>query len=158
VTFLRSRKDKEQPFFAYVTFQTPHDPKQCPDAYKKRYLEADLPLPEAYKPEHPFDNGMLKIRDEKLAKFPRGKDEIRRHVAEYYAMITHTDDQIGKILKALDETGKRNNTIIVFAADNGLAVGKHGLMGKQNCYEHSLHFPGSCREPAGSRLPPGQRP
>lgn len=60
---------------------------------------------------------------------------------EYYAMITHLDHRVGDIVRALKEAGVYNNTIIVFAGDNGLAVGQHGLMGKQNVYEHSVGVP-----------------
>jgi choline-sulfatase len=51
------------------------------------------------------------------------------------------DAQIGRILDALDKSGKRENTYIIFTADNGLAVGSHGLFGKQSMYEHSLKVP-----------------
>jgi len=84
---------------------------------------------------------MLKIRDEKLAGFPRRPENIRKQLADYYALITFTDAQIGRILDVLEETGNHKNTIIVFTADNGLAVGRHGLMGKQNVYEHSVRVP-----------------
>ena len=84
---------------------------------------------------------MLDIRDEKLAPFPRTPEVIRKHLADYHATITHTDAQIGRILEALDKAGKRDNTIIVFSSDNGLAIGSHGLMGKQNIYEHSVRVP-----------------
>jgi arylsulfatase A-like enzyme len=141
IKFLQDQADSQQPFFAYVSFQTPHDPRQSPEEYRAMYRDADMELPASFQPEHPFDNGMLKIRDEKLAKFPRTPDEIRRHIADYYAMITHVDAQVGRILEALDDAGKRSNTIIVFASDNGLAVGRHGLMGKQNVYEHSVRVP-----------------
>jgi arylsulfatase A-like enzyme len=83
----------------------------------------------------------MRIRDEKLAPWPRTPKEIRRHIADYYAIITHMDAQMGRVLSALKETGQAKNTIIVFAGDNGLAVGRHGLMGKQNLYEHSVHVP-----------------
>ena len=56
-------------------------------------------------------------------------------------MITHLDYHIGRVLKALDESGQADNTIIIFASDNGLALGEHGLMGKQNLYEHSAKVP-----------------
>ena len=92
-------------------------------------------------PEHPFDNGEMVVRDEQLAPWPRTPDEMRRHIAEYYAMITHLDAQIGRVLEALEATGQAENTIIVLAGDNGLAIGRHGLMGKQNMYDHSLHVP-----------------
>ncbi|MBA7695653.1 hypothetical protein ES703_104285 [subsurface metagenome] len=90
---------------------------------------------------HPFDNGDLKIRDEMLAPFPRTRVDTLRQIAEYYAMITHLDANLGRVLDALEEKGVLENTIIVFAGDNGLAVGQHGLFGKQNCYEHSVRVP-----------------
>jgi arylsulfatase A-like enzyme len=100
-----------------------------------------MELPASFLPQHPFDNGMLDIRDEKLAGFPRTPGEVRKHLADYYAVISHTDAQIGRILEALHRTGKFENTVVVFSSDNGLAVGKHGLMGKQNLYEHSIRVP-----------------
>jgi len=141
IRFLESRSGKDQPFFAYVAFQTPHDPRQSPGEFQKRYAHGDIPLPASFLPNHPFDNGMLKIRDETTAPFPRTPEVIRKHIADYYATITHTDTQIGRILDALDKSGKRENTVIVLASDNGLALGRHGLMGKQNIYEHSLKVP-----------------
>jgi arylsulfatase A-like enzyme len=60
---------------------------------------------------------------------------------EYYAIITHMDRQIERILEALEESGKRENTYIVFTADHGLSCGNHGLMGKQNMYDHSMRVP-----------------
>ena len=69
-------------------------------------------------------------------------------------MITHLDLEIGRVLDELDASGLAENTIIVFAGDNGLAVGQHGLMGKQNCYEHSVRVPLIF---AGPGLPAGAR-
>jgi arylsulfatase A-like enzyme len=141
IRFLEAQREQISPFFAYVAFQTPHDPRQCPKEYRDRVIDEELKLPAAFAPEHPFDNGMLGIRDEKLAPFPRTPEIVKRHLADYYATITHTDAQIGRILEALKKTGKYENTIIVFSSDNGLAIGKHGLMGKQNVYDHSVHVP-----------------
>jgi len=90
---------------------------------------------------HPYDTGALHIRDEKLEAFPRTPDAVRRHIAEYRAMITHLDDCLGRVLKVLEEKGELEQTLIVFTGDNGLAVGQHGLMGKQNHYEHSIRVP-----------------
>ena len=56
-------------------------------------------------------------------------------------MISHLDHEFGRVLDALDEQGLTQDTLIVLAGDNGLAVGQHGLMGKQNCYEHSVRVP-----------------
>lgn len=141
IEFLQNRSKEAEPFFAYVAFQTPHDPRQFPEEYGKLYPKEEMPLPASFKPEHPFDNGMLKIRDEKLAPFPRTEEIVKRHLSEYYATITHTDAQIGRILEVLERSGESENTIVVLASDNGLAVGQHGLMGKQNVYDHSVHVP-----------------
>ena len=140
IDFLQSHGD-QAPFFAYVSFMAPHDPRETHQKYHDLYDPATTPLPPNFMPEHPFDNGELWVRDEKLALWPRTPKEIRQHVAEYYAMITHLDAEIGRVLEALRETGHAEDTIIVLAGDNGLAVGRHGLMGKQNLYEHSVHVP-----------------
>jgi arylsulfatase A-like enzyme len=56
-------------------------------------------------------------------------------------MVSEMDAQVGRILETLEKSGLRENTLIVFAGDNGLAVGQHGLLGKQNLYEHSIRVP-----------------
>ncbi|MHA6483382.1 sulfatase-like hydrolase/transferase [Paenibacillus sp. strain BS8-2] len=132
---------EERPFYLYVSFMAPHDPRSMPKKYRNLYDPSLLTLPDNVASEHAFDYGVRDIRDERLAAYPRTEEEIRRHLAEYYAMITHLDDRIGDIVSALKETGHYENTIIVFAGDNGLAVGQHGLMGKQSCYEHSVRVP-----------------
>jgi len=152
--FLKSHAADAPPFFMYVSFQTPHDPRQSPPEYRAAYNEAKIPLPPAFMPEHPFDNGMLKIRDEKLAGFPRTEKEIKKHLADFYATMEHTDAQIGRVIDALKASGEWDNTIIVYTADNGLALGSHGLMGKQNVYDHSVHVPLIL---AGPGLPKGER-
>ena len=69
-------------------------------------------------------------------------------------MITHLDAQIGRVLDALDKSGRAENTVIIFTSDQGLAVGQHGLLGKQNLYEHSLRMPFIM---AGPGIPRGRR-
>ena len=153
IDFLR-RRDASSPFFAYVSFMAPHDPRTMPREYLEMYDPEKLPLPPNFMPEHPFDNGEMRVRDEKLAPFPRTPEEIRRHIAAYFAMITHADAQLARVLDVLRETGEADNTIIVFAGDNGLAVGRHGLMGKQNMYDHSVRVPLIM---AGPGVPKGER-
>lgn len=141
IQFIESQQQSDKPFFAYLALQTPHDPREAPPEYHASYDAAKMELPVPFMPQHPFDNGMLKIRDENLAPFPRTESIVRKHLADYYATITHDDHQIGRVFKALGESGFAENTIIVFAADNGLGMGSHGLMGKQNIYEHSVRVP-----------------
>ncbi|MCK9254095.1 MAG: sulfatase-like hydrolase/transferase [Clostridiales bacterium] len=131
----------DQPFFLYTAFMAPHDPRSMPEQFRSLYNPDRINLPDNFLPEHPFEYGIHGIRDEVLAAYPREPAEIRRHIAEYYAMISHLDHEIGQILAALERSGKLDNTIIVLAGDNGLALGQHGLMGKQSCYEHSIRVP-----------------
>lgn len=146
---------EDRPFFLYVAYTAPHDPRTAPEPYASMYDPSAVPLPANFLTEHPFDNGDMTVRDEKLAGLPRGEDEIRRHIADYYAMITHMDAQIGRVVDRLKAKGVYDDTLIVYTADHGLSVGQHGLMGKQNVYEHSvripflMHGPGV---PAGKRI------
>ena len=153
VSFIQNYSSKN-PFFLYIAFQAPHDPREMPEAYLEMYDTANISLPPNFKTEHPFDNGELDIRDEWLAGYPRTPEEVKANIAAYYAMITHLDAQIGRILDALDKKGLAENTIIVYSADNGLAVGQHGLMGKQNLYEHSVKVPLLFK---GKGIPPGEQ-
>ncbi|MBB3696873.1 sulfatase-like hydrolase/transferase [Flammeovirga yaeyamensis] len=133
--------DSEKPFFVYTSFMTPHDPRSTHQRYFDMYDTANISLPENFLPEHPFNNGELRIRDEKTAGFPRKASEIKEHIRDYYALITHNDEKLGQIVQALKEKGVYDNTIIIYSGDNGLAIGQHGLMGKQNLYEHSTNVP-----------------
>ncbi len=140
IDFLESY-DGEYPFYMNVSFRAPHDPREMPQAYLDMYDDIDVQVPQNFMTEHPFDNGELDIRDEWLAAHPRTSSEVVANIKAYYAMITHLDEHIGRILKTLEDKGLADNTIVVFSSDNGLAVGQHGLMGKQNLYEHSIKVP-----------------
>ena len=140
VNFIENYQN-DKPFFLYLALTAPHDPRTAPAKYRDMYYQNQLSLPENFMEQHPFDNGELCIRDEQLAPFPRTPEVVREHLADYYAMITHMDEQIERVLQTLEESGKDQETIIIYTADHGLAVGQHGLMGKQNMYEHSLHIP-----------------
>ncbi len=134
-------KKLDKPFFMYVAFNAPHDPRQSPKEFVDKYPPSNIKIPENYLKEHPFDQGDHKIRDEKLAPFPRTKEAVQLHRSEYYAIITHFDRELGRILKALKASGKADNTYVILSSDHGLAVGQHGLMGKQNQYDHSIRMP-----------------
>ena len=117
------------------------------------YDAEQLPLPEGHCAEH-FNFGAREIRDELLVPYPRTEREVRRHLAEYYAMITHLDREVGRIVDAVEARGELDNTIFVYTADHGLAVGRHGLLGKQNLYDHSIRVPLIF---AGPGVPRGER-
>ena len=139
-SFIRLQSD-ENPFFAFVSFMAPHDPRIMPDRFRDLYKDERIELPANFCGGHPWDTGAIHIRDEMLAGFPRSEQEVREHIADYYAMITHLDTNIGEVIDTLEETGHLDNTIIVLTGDNGLAIGQHGLMGKQNLYDHSVRVP-----------------
>jgi arylsulfatase A-like enzyme len=139
--FLLDPARGERPWYCYVSFMAPHDPRETRRRFHAMYPPEKIDLPENFLPAHPFDNGTHQIRDEVLAASPRDGEEIRGHIGDYYAMISHLDEQIGRILDALEQTGQYDSTLIVLAGDNGLAVGQHGLMGKQSLYEHSTRVP-----------------
>ncbi|MCH8830321.1 MAG: sulfatase-like hydrolase/transferase, partial [Planctomycetes bacterium] len=145
IRFLKSRQlksgKKNRPFFAYVGFAGPHDPRGTNAKYRQLYDVAKIKLPANYLPFHPFDNGEMGVRDERLAPWPRSKAVIRKHLFDYYAMISHMDMQIGRIIQTLKDLGEFEKTVIIFSSDHGLAMGSHGLMGKQSLYEHSMKSP-----------------
>ncbi len=143
-TFLHQAAQRDKPFFMYLAFNSPHDPRQSPKEYVDKYPLDKIAIPASFVPECPFQNEIgcgPKLRDEQLAPFPRTEHAVKVHRQEYYAIITHMDTQLGRILDALDRSGKADNTYIFFSADNGLACGRHGLMGKQNMFEHSVRIP-----------------
>jgi arylsulfatase A-like enzyme len=153
MTFLKAQ-DGSRPFLCYVAFNAPHDPRMAPPAYHTAY-HADPPsAPRNFLPQHPFDNGELMVRDEQLLPSPRDEMSVRREIGEYYAAIAFMDEQIGRILAALEASGQAGNTLIVFSSDHGLALGSHGLLGKQNLYEHSMRAPLVI---AGPGVPAGRR-
>jgi len=141
ISFIEKYKENA-PFFMYLAFHAPHDPRQAPMRYKEMYPEQNIVLPPSYMPQHPFDNGAQTVRDEALAPWPRTPEVAQKHLSDYYAAITHLDAQIGLIIDALKKSGQYDNTLIIFSGDSGLGLGSHGLMGKQNLYnETGLHVP-----------------
>lgn len=131
----------ERPFFAYCAFLAPHDPRTMPDQFRTMYKAENITLPKNFQDYHHIEYDNTSCRDELLAPYPRTQEDTREQIAEYYAMISHLDDQIGRVLNKLEEKGLKDNTIIVLMGDNGLALGQHGLFGKQSLYDHSVRVP-----------------
>ena len=128
--------DPAKPFFMYLAPPVPHDPRLAPKEFVKMYDAQKLTLPKQFMREHPFDPGVLNIRDEQLASYPRSPEDMKQHLADYYATVSHMDAEMGRVLDTLKTRGFDKNTIIIFSSDQGLACGGyHALMGKQNLYE-----------------------
>jgi len=132
----------DRPLLLYVAYTAPHDPRETYWRYHKQYPVDEAPVPKSFMTEHPFDNGALWLRDEELAESPRTPGEIRMHTADYAAILHHMDDGIGRLHAAAERAGlTAENTIVVHTADHGIAIGRHGLMGKQSVYDHSMRPP-----------------
>lgn len=144
ISNLQEKRPDKKPFFIYAAFNAPHDPRQSPKEFVDQYPPDKIALPPNFLPSNPHKDDIgcpQSLRDENLAPDPRTPYSIQVHRSEYYALITHLDVQIGRILDALESAGLRDKTIIILTGDNGLSVGQHGLMGKQNMFEHSLKVP-----------------
>ncbi len=142
--FIEQTKKSDKPFFIYLAFNAPHDPRQSPQRFLDKYPIDNISVPKSFMSMYPFKDSIGNgpgLRDEALAPFPRTEYAIKTHIREYYALITHLDEQIGVILKELEATGKMDNTYIIFTSDHGLAMGRHGLLGKQTQFDHSIRPP-----------------
>lgn len=145
IDLLERKGDK--PWFLHVNFTAPHDPLLMPPGYEGRYVADKMKLPANFLPEHPFDHGNFKSRDEELLAWPRTPEAVQDLLRVYYSVVDDMDQQIGRILKSLDRSGQADKTIVIFASDHGMAVGSHGLRGKQNMYEHTINVPLIIRGP-----------
>ena len=144
IKFLKTRAEAHEtkPFYIYIAPPVPHDPRSAEPQFHKLYDPAQIPLSPAFLPQHPFDNGEMTVRDEKLAPWPRTEADTKQQNADYYSCITGLDHHIGRIFAELKASGQWTNTIIIFSGDNGLSLGEHGLFGKQNLYEFGgMHVP-----------------
>ncbi|MEM9481535.1 MAG: sulfatase-like hydrolase/transferase [Verrucomicrobiota bacterium] len=163
----------EDPFLIYYGFSHPHDVRDgTPELLAKygatNHTDPDsLPpphekqpaLPVNYLPEHPFHHGHPNCRDEvAVSGVWERRDErtIRNELGREFACSENIDIQVGRVLNHLEETGELDNTYIFYTADHGMAIGRHGLQGKQNLYEHTWRVPFIVRGPGiapGSRAP-----
>ncbi|MRI00157.1 sulfatase-like hydrolase/transferase [Kriegella sp. EG-1] len=144
LNFIDQTKKSDNPFFMYLAFNAPHDPRQAPQEYLDLYNIDDISVPESFLPMYPYKDSIGNgpwLRDEALAPFPRTEFAVKTHTKEYYALISHLDAQIGGIIEGLKTTGKMDNTYIIFTSDHGLAMGRHGLLGKQTQFDHSIRPP-----------------
>lgn len=173
--YLKDRETKKdaRPFFIYFGLSHPHDVRDgTPELLAKygavNHIDPSTrpplhpkqpPLPPNWLPTHPFDNTHLKLRDEtKVSGVWNRRDEatIRNEIGREYACAENIDIQIGRVLAKLQEMGELENTYIFYTADHGIAIGRHGLQGKQNLYEHSWRVPMIVKGPGikpGSRVP-----
>lgn len=169
----REESGSEKPFMIYYGFSHPHDVRDGKPELLKKYgatnhkdknalpqLNPERPAPKLqpnYLPGHPFHHGHPECRDEeKVSGIWKNRDEatIRNELGREYACSENIDIQIGKVLRKLEAMGELDNTYIIYTADHGIAIGRHGLTGKQNLYEHTFRVPYIVKGPG---LPAGKR-
>jgi choline-sulfatase len=172
--YLQQRQDASdsEPFLVYFGFSHPHDKRDGKAELLAKYgavnhtdktslppASADQPpLPPNYLPQHPFPNTHMGVRDEVgVSGVWKKRDErtIRNELGREYACSENIDIQVGRVLRKLEAMGELENTYIFYTSDHGMAIGRHGLQGKQNLYEHTFRVPLIVRGPgieAGSRV------
>ena len=162
----------EDPFLIYFGFSHPHDTRDGTPELLAKYGATNhrdkktLPpanpkqpsLPENYLEAHPFHHGHPDLRDENyVSGVWKRRDErtIRNELGREFACNENIDIQIDRVLKKLEAMGELDNTYIIYTADHGMAIGRHGLQGKQNLYEHTWRVPFIVKGPgieAGTRV------
>jgi arylsulfatase A-like enzyme len=175
LNYLREREAAKdpRPFLIYFGFSHPHDTRDGKPELLARYgavNHADRqtlppahpqqpPLPPNYLPAHPFRHGHDEVRDEVAVSGVwdrRDERTIRNELGREFACSENIDIQIGRVLDRLRAMGELDNTYIFYTADHGMAIGRHGLQGKQNLYEHTWRVPFLAKGPGirpGSRAP-----
>ena len=171
--FLNERESTgdSDPFLIYYGFSHPHDTRDGTPELLEKYgavnhkdknslppaNEKQPALPVNYLPAHPFHHGQPGLRDEeKVSGVWKNRDErtIRNELGREFACSENIDIQVGRVLKKLESMGQLENTYVFYTSDHGMAIGRHGLQGKQNLYEHTWRVPMIVKGPgiaAGSR-------
>ncbi|MFT3765679.1 MAG: sulfatase-like hydrolase/transferase [Minicystis sp.] len=139
IEFLKAHKGER--FFFMLSIPNPHDPFKVRAPYADRYHAGSMPLPATYP-----KNGKGAMVS---------PAQLREDKAQYCGMVKCIDDNVGRILAALDQLGLAENTVVVFMTDHADYMGEHGRMGKDHYYEEALHIPCIVRYPG--RVPCGSR-
>ncbi|MBJ7882993.1 sulfatase family protein [Gelidibacter salicanalis] len=147
-------RSKDKPFALFWSVNPPHPPYQyVPEKYLKNYKNKSLDQL-LLRPNVDLKTDANELAFHKSAT--RGRTHLAKaHVAEYFAMVTGVDEQIGRVLNTLKEEGLYDNTIVVITSDHGEMMGSHGLMSKNVWYEESINVPFIIRWP--ERLKAGQK-
>jgi choline-sulfatase len=141
IDYLRDPARKDQPWALNASFIAPHFPLVVPERYFELYPLEQIDIPEIpaghLENQHPVHQRMRSMFG--AADFP--EQQVRRARAAYYGLITYLDEKIGRLLQVLDETGQRDNTVIVHFSDHGEMNGEHGMWRKSSMYEESARVP-----------------
>ena len=122
-------QEREQPWMLNVNIYDPHPPFIPPKSYADQFSAEDMPGPHFKESDLDAQAKLAQCDFQDEIRTPE-EHNAKLAQARYYAMIAQIDDQFGRILKTLDETGQRENTVIIFTSDHGESLGDHGLMYK----------------------------
>lgn len=138
-----ARDKDDRPFCMTVSFTDPHDPYACPKEFWDLYKDSDIDLPQVgHIPYEECDPHSRRLRHAyKMDEGEIAEEDIRKARRAYYGQISYVDSKIGRILKALDDCGMREDTVIVFTADHGDMLGERGLWYKMSFHEGSARVP-----------------
>lgn len=131
-------KSHDTPFCLVLAYTVAHDDFLAPPGYDGKYSPDSIPLPPNFMEKPPFEQFNPTIRDERELPFPRVKKDIQAATSEYYAMIEHMDENIGRMLSVLQKRRIKKDTVVIFCSVKGLSMGSHGIIGKQTMYEEGL--------------------
>jgi len=137
-----AQRPRGRPWVLFVGFVSPHFPLIAPPEFYGLYPPSEVPWPDMYdpaeRPRHPFTDAMRKCLcfDE-----PFDPPMVRRALAAYFRLVTFLDDNIGRILRALEENGLAGETRVIYASDHGDNLGTRGMWGKSTLYEESAGIP-----------------
>ena len=145
-----AERPRDKPFFQVCSFNGPHPPFKIPEPYFSMYDASDVPEPPNFCPA-PGEPGCKAQSFYRLLWEDYGDDWHRwqQSFAVYWGFVTLIDDQVGRLLGALDEEGIMEETVVIFCSDHGEMLGQHGLWQKFQPYEESLRVPLVVRAPGG---------
>lgn len=132
-------RQSEEPFLAWVNYQDPHPAFACPHPYDTLFSPEEITLSKSY---HQYDKEREPLRNEvwrRHSKMELCTDmDMKRAMAHYMGQIRYVDDMVGQLMEALDHTGKKQDTIILFLSDHGELLGDHGMTHKLPVFYESL--------------------
>jgi choline-sulfatase len=143
VRWLRDEAPRQKkPWALFVSFTYPHFPLAVPEPWFSLHPPESLPLPVQWRPEEwPRHPVVEHQREKQNCQEPFDEPTVRRAMQAYYGMVAFLDDQIGGLLRALEESGQAERTRIIYSTDHGEQLGEHGLWWKSSMYEASVGVP-----------------
>jgi choline-sulfatase len=138
-----SARSDAKPWVLFVSLVCPHFPLTAPTRWYEHYHALDLPLPKRYlhaeRPRHPYTDEYARVVDYDTHFVDAAA--VKRAMAGYSGLVSYMDEQVGRVLGALDASGQAGRTLVLYTSDHGDNLGARGLWGKSTLYEESAGVP-----------------